>query len=801
MKILKRILIALLAVILLATAAGILYVRHISRKAIPDYDASFSIEGLQDQVDVYRDSLGIPHIYAKNQQDLYMAVGYVSAQDRLWQMDLLRRVTQGRLSEIFGKEMLKADQLFRALRFDKKSRQILKGLPPEMIQCMEAYSRGINAYIESHADKLPFEFTVLGYKPEPWKPEHSAGILGYFTWGLTNPWGTEFMMYVIGQKVGREKMMELMPDLNIQTPIYGNKDNMPGDAALADDLMEGASVPAKLGLEVFSGSNNWAISGSRTQSGYPIVANDMHLEIDRAPGIWYQVHQVVPGELNVTGVMAPGTPIVACGHNDSIAWGFTNVGVDDMDFYVETINPQDSGQYLLDGEWRDLEFRKEVIKIKGGGQVTRVNRYTHRGPVISGFKGIGDRVISMRWLGMDESNEFRAIYLYDRAGNWNDFKAAAVYQSTLSQNVVYGDRAGNIGLYTCAGVPLRGAGDGSFVVPGDTSLFDWTGRVPFDELPHELNPEKGFLVSANNRTIGNDYPYHISTWFSLPSRFDRITGLIESGGKLTEQDVMKIQTDQTSDWAGKFKPAMVGALTGADLGETGSKVLDLLRSWDGNMSTESSMALLFEVFYEELVRNVFLDEMGADLFRRFTGNDIIAEYTFEKILAGAQISWCDDVTTDQVEDFDDMITRSFNDAVKKISKRFGDDPGFWYWGDVHQISFAHPLSSVKLLDRVFGLTRGPYPVGGSGHTVCPYSFSYGSDFKAFHGASERHVFTLDDWDRSMTVIPTGESGIPASRYFCNQTGMYIAKQYHADPFSRDAVLSASAHHSVFSPAE
>ncbi len=798
MKILKRILLALLILVVLAVISGLIFVRHISHRAIPDYNAELVIDGLSEQVEVYRDQYGVPHVYAKNEHDLYLAVGYISAQDRLWQMDLLRRVTQGRLSEIFGEDMITADQLFRALRFDRKSEQMLGGLPADMMQNLEAYSQGINTYIDQNFNRLPFEFSVLGYQPEPWKPEHSANITGYFTWGLTNPWGTEFAMFEIAQVVGNEKMMELLPDLDIQTPVYDHYGETEG-LVLEDNILQGSLKAVELGLEIFSGSNNWAISGDKTESGFPIVANDMHLQIDLAPGVWYQMHQVVEGGLNVTGVMAPGTPIIAAGHNDSIAWGFTNVGVDDMDFYLETINPEDTNQYRLDGQWMDMQIREETIRIKGGEEVTRVNRFTHRGPVISGFKGVDEHVISMRWLGMGESNEFIALFQYDRANNWEDFKAAAIHQSTLSQNVIYGDRAGNIGLYTCAGIPIRNAGKGIFVVPGDTSLYDWTGRVPFDELPHIYNPEKGYVISANNKTVPASFPYHISTWFSLPCRYDRIDELIREKGTLSAEDVQEIQTDQTSKWAEGFQNRIITALSAADLDELETEVLDIFKSWDCNMTVESSATLVFEVFYEELVKNMFQDEMGEELYTTFTKSDIIAEYTFEKILAGQEISWCDDVSTDQTEDFDKMIIKSFQGAVSWISERYSSDPDQWHWGEVHKITFGHALSSVNLLSKVFGLTRGPYSVGGSGTTVAPYSYSFGTQFKAYHGASERHVFTTDDWDKSKTVIPTGVSGIPASDFFCNQSELYINKQYHDDFFSKEKVQAAAVYHSVFKP--
>jgi penicillin amidase len=813
MKIIRRILTALLILIVVVAIAGIIFIRNLSNRAVPDYNENISFKGLTDTVEVYRDQYGIPHIFAKNAHDLYAVTGYIHAQDRLWQMDLMRRLTTGRLSEIFGPDMLTADQLFLSLRFDRKSKAMLAGLPADISTCLDAYCGGINAYIEQNSNSLPFEFAVLGYKPEPWTPEHSGNLLGYFTWGLTNPWNIELVLFQAGQKAGNEKMIELIPDLSLEPPIFkhygecqvsGKTAMQPvvleGDGtvlAFENNLLEGSLKAKELGLEVFQGSNDWAVSGWKSETGFPLIANDMHLKLDLAPGIWYQMHQVIEGSLNVTGVIFPGTPIIAAGHNDSIAWGFTNTSVDDMDFYLETINPEDTNQYLFNGQWRDMEIVEETINVRNGTPVTRINRFTHRGPVISGFKNIEDRVISMRWLGSEESNEFAAIYMYDRAKNWQDFTQAAAFQSTLSQNVVYGDKAGNIGMYTCAGVPIRKTGTGAFVVPGDTDLYDWTGRVPFEELPHVYNPPEGFVAAANNKTTSSGYPYHISNWYSLPSRYERIYELLTAKEKFSFADFINIQTDQKSKWAEHFKDTLVKIVSAAELNTLETEALEMYKAWDCVMSVESGAALVFEVLYEELVKSVFMDELGQELFEDFKDQDM-DDYAFEKVLAGQKLSWCDDITTQDVtEGFDEMVVKSYHSAIVWLSANYGPDPGKWQWGATHQISFGHALSSQNILKKVFNLVRGPYPVGGSNRTVCPYSYDFGTGFKANHGASERHVFSAGNWDESQTVIPTGVSGIPASSFFCDQSELYVARQYHPDYFSREKIVGAAAFKAVF----
>ena len=526
MKILKRILTVLLAIIVVVLVGGMIFLSHIKTRAVPDYNAGVDLKNLDEKVTVFRDSLGIPHIYAQNDEDLYRTVGYVMAQDRLWQMDLMRRITTGRLSEVFDPERVDADHLFRALQFSKKSALVIEGTDPHVIACMEAFSDGVNQFIDTHQKKLPFEFAMLGYKPDPWELVHSFNLIGYMHWDLASGWREDMALYQLQKVLDEAHFLELLPDMKYQ-PTFVFPDYMTGrdDLEIQSYMDDAIEVVEELGMQVFEASNNWAVSGSRSKTGMPLMANDMHLGL-MSPGIWYQMHQVVEGSLNVTGTALPGQPYIIAGHNEDIAWGLTNLYVDDTDFYLETINPADSNQYLLDGEWKDMELIEEEIAVKGQDEPEiRFNRFTHRGPVVSNFKGVKDRVISMRWQGNKYSNEIQAVHLLNRAANWDTFRDA-VRTFYVSQNCVYADRFGNIGLQTVAGVPIR-EGEHIMVYPGDTSLYDWTGLVPFDELPSSYNPECGYVSSANNRTAGDEYPYYIGTWYAQPNRVERIREMLE----------------------------------------------------------------------------------------------------------------------------------------------------------------------------------------------------------------------------------------------------------------------------------
>ena len=437
MKVLKRILTIIVIVIVLAIAGGMIFLNSVKTRALPDYNATIDLEKLTSPVSVFRDSLGIPHIYAENEEDLYRTVGYVMAQDRMWQMDLLRRITTGRLSEVLDPGLVEADMLFRALEFTKKSRQVIARTDPDILRGMEAFTDGVNQYITQNQKKLSFEFTMLGYKPDPWKIEHSYNLVGYMAWDLSSGWNTDMALYKIQQVVSDTLFRELLPDMNLQDipvfPEYMSSDNT---LELQSAMSDAIEIIDELGLQVFEASNNWAVSGEKSETGMPIMANDMHLGL-MAPGIWYQMHQVIEGKLNVTGVALPGAPYIVAGHNEDIGWGMTNVTVDDLDFYLETINPADSNQYLLDGQWQDMRIVKEEIAVKGADEpVVLINRFTHRGPVVSEFKGIKDKVMSARWQGNEISNEIRSIYLLNRAGNWVEFRDAVKTFTSVSQNIV-----------------------------------------------------------------------------------------------------------------------------------------------------------------------------------------------------------------------------------------------------------------------------------------------------------------------------------------------------------------------------
>ena len=795
MKTLKRILTIVLIVIVLAIAGGMIFLNSVKTRAVPDYNASVDLDNLTGTVTVYRDSLGIPHIYAENEVDLYRTVGYVMAQDRLWQMDLLRRVTTGRLSEVLDPGLVETDRLFRALDFTGKSRKVIAETDPEILRCIEAYTDGVNQFIDRNQKNLPFEFTMLGYKPDPWEIEHTYNLIGYMAWDLSSGWNTEMSLYKIQQLVSDTLFKELLPDMKYHDiPVIPDFMSPDHTLELQTAMSEAIETIEALGLQVFEASNNWAISGKKSLTGMPLMANDMHLGLN-APGIWYQMHQVIEGKLNVTGVALPCTPFIIAGHNEDIAWGFTNVTVDDLDFYLETINPADSNQYLLDGEWQDMRIVKEEIPVKGEDEpVVRINRFTHRGPVVSEFKEVKDKVISAHWQGNEMSNEVRTVYLLNHAGNWEEFRDALRTFTSVSQNVVYADRFGNIGLQVAAGVPIRYSG-GILVYPGDTSLYDWQGVVPFEELPCSFNPECGYVSSANNKTVSDSYPYYIGTWFSLPWRIGRIRQMLEEEELLGTEEFKMMQRDQHSLKAWDYTRLYLEALRDQVSGDY-LPAYQALAEWDYDMKTSSAAALIFEIMWLELNKAMFQDEL-AENYRQVAYNPI-GDNLIEKTRVTRRSLWCDNVNTpDKIESFQDNIRTAFQWAVDTITSMYGPEVSTWEWGKLHKFVLKHPLGSVPIVEKLFKVNRGPYSVGGSDHTVCPFSYPKGKSFISDFGASERHIFNTANWDSSLTVIPTGISGVPASPHYLDQTQLYINNRYHSDYFSREAVEENSLYRALF----
>jgi penicillin amidase len=514
-----------------------------------------------------------------------------------------------------------------------------------------------------------------------------------------------------------------------------------------------------------SASNAWVIGGSRTRSGKPILANDMHLEL-RAPAIWY-LAGLHGGGFDVAGMTLPGAPVVVAGHNRHVAWGFTNANVDDTDFFIEKLSP-DSTRYLTPEGWRPLVVRQETIQVKGAERVIQPIRITRHGPILSGVESRADgRVLAMRWTALDPSTEFRALAGMNRAADAKEFMAALRDFNNPHQNVVFADDGGTIGYWMAGRVPVRRSGDGILPVPGWTGEGDWIGDLEWDSHPHVINPRDGFVVTANNRQVGPAYPYHITSEWSEPYRATRIREMVSTGRDLTAADVARQEMDVVDLQARRYLPRAIEAARVAG----DSAAMRLLAGWDGSVTLDSRAAPLYYAWFEALRSRVANDEyQGRGRY--------FPRSALERVLDAGGSAWVDDVSTKEIETLTDLSARAMRDAVREVDGRS--------WREVHHTIIAHPLGSVSALDRTLGLNIGPFSSPGSPNTVNVASFGSGPPFLTRHGPSQRHVVDLADPDGSGGfIIPTGESGLPFSLHYRDQTALWRAGRLWPIPLDRD----------------
>ncbi len=797
-SIMKKILIGILILLGAVVAVVFWYVHHLRGAALPVSGGERLLTGLRQPVTVYHDSVGTPHIYAANAHDLYFVTGYLMAGDRMWQMDLLRRVGQGRLSEILGRDLLETDVLLRKLRIPDNAQRSYQHLPDSIQKALNAFADGVNAYLKMQGDDLPFEFKILGYRPEAWDPRHCLYLVGYMAWDLETGFRMEAISHAIREKAGPSRWKGILPpDEKMPPYVY---QAIPKGIFGPDTVVTTAMARLRaLAPPIFEASNNWVIAPKKSATGTPLFSNDMHLGLS-IPGIWWRAHQHIEGELDVTGVLLPGVPLVVAGHNDRIAWGMTNVMLDGADFYVETIDPADPDRYRLDGQWKKMKVVEETFHIKGeDSPVVRRLRFTHRGPILTEVNQITTPPLSMRWVGNELPEAPIALYRLNRASDWEEFRDAVRHFTTVSQNIAYADVEGNIGLQMVGSVPVR-QGHPYLFFPGDTSAYDWTGFVPFDSLPYEYNPSRGFVASANQATA-RDLRYYISMWQYLPYRARRIHQFIKAHEKLTVDDIRTLLNDHYSMQAHDLRPPILKILNAFDgWNAAEKKALRILKAWDLRYETDHPAPLLFESTLRHLMEEAARDEMGDTLFRQFRELRLYQIYFLHNLLvshtAGA---WADRVTTPQQETLSTIVVAAFRKAVEEVLEKYADIEDA-RWGQQHQLALQHPLGKVRLLDLAFHLNRY-LPAPGHGHTVNPFNYSWNAPYYSRHGASQKHIYVPGRWDAGRSILPTGQSGIPASPDYCNQTKAYVNGELFPDRFSTDAVRKHARDITRFVPSE
>ncbi len=694
----RRALIVLLVILLLAVlvipAGGYLFLR----RSLPQTSGSLSISGLQSKVEIVRDASGIPYIYAASDRDAFMALGYLHAQDRLWQLEIQRRTGAGRLAEILGEPALKTDQFLRTLGVYRAAESALPAIGQSARDALEAYAAGINAYLDSNPT-LPPEFLILGVKPERWAPIDSLVWAKMMAWDLGGNYTLELLYSQILSVAGPDRLAQLAPGYPDTNPtILASLPALAPAPVTADLLALNESLQLQLGLGgEHVGSNNWVVAGSRTASGKPLLADDPHLGT-RIPSIWY-LAGIHGDTIHAAGATFPGLPAVVIGHNERVAWGVTNLGPDVQDLYVEKIHPQDFGLYEVNGQWVPVEIHPETILVKGEKEpVQWAARSTRHGPLISDVSDQRGSGLAFRWTALDPGDTTLDAFLgLNYARNWDEFREALRSLVAPSQNFVYADVDGNTGYYGPGHIPIRSQGQGNLPVPGWNDDYRWTGWIPFDELPHAYNPADGYVVTANNRVVPPSYPHFITNDWDSGYRARRIVELLTASGDLTVDDFARIQADQTPAQAAELLPFLLQAQVKEPLAV---RALDLLRGWDGAVAAGSVPAAIYETWYVHLYRQLIGDKFGGDL-----GTRLLSRHNplfLASVLSGRQPWWCDDVLTPDKESCAAATGEALESAVKDLEKRLGNDVSRWKWGELHKTQFPHtPFSEVGLLKPLF----------------------------------------------------------------------------------------------------
>lgn len=802
-----------LAVIVLATTIWWLVYRP-----LPQLDGKVSVDGLQSNVTVERDNWGVPHIRAGSVEDMAEGQGYVMAQDRLWQMDLLRRVARGQLSEILGPVTVGVDRDFRVLNFARAAQRDYEQMDPEGRKILEAYARGVNQFIEHHGSKLPMEFTLLRYQPTPWNPTDTLVIAGYMYRTLADTRKSEMNRAIILAKVSPGIAKDLFSeassldhyvvgdpnlDKSVRDQSQANSDD-DDDEMDYDDVIKAQSVsPAApgetaapdltslLAMEVKDwvresqrdirhslGSNNWVVSGAHTASGKPLLANDTHLELS-IPPIWYEVHITAPG-WNVKGFTLPGAPLVVIGHNDKVAWGFTNNGADVQDLYIETFNPANPDEYRVNGQWKKADVFDEVIKVKGGADQHMRLAVTRHGPVV---RQDGDKSYAMKWTALEPGGLSSAYFWLGKAQNWNEFLGIMKTAWGPGQNTVYADVDGNIGYIMAAQVPIRKKGRGDVPVPGDTDEYEWTGYIPFEQLPKSFNPESGFIVTANARVVGPDYkPYLTDNW-EEPYRTARIYDLLSDKHDLRPDDMLKVQADAYSIPHAFIAEQLVAAVKVAPAKDPrAKKLIEQAKDWNGIAEPNSTVvAFLNSAMYRAL--NLILEaQLGNDAdkydWRKFN--------FLQRTLQERPAKWL----PSQFENYDELLTAAADQAVHRLEEGTKDtDPEDWDWKRFNYLDMLHPLGREGVLKKLLSITDQAQ----SGTDWSPRAASRD------HGPAMRFVANTANWDESIILIPAGESGQPGSEHYRDQFSYWLDGKPIYGPFSDAGEAKTKKHTLTLQP--
>ena len=762
------------------------------RLSLAQVSGEVTLAGLEAPVEVLRDAHGVPHIFARSERDAQFALGFVHAQDRLWQLEMNRRIGSGRMAEVLGPTALDTDRFLRTLGIRRVAAANVRALDAESRDLLAAYAAGVNAFLEQKP-VLPLEFWLLRVMPEPWSEVDSAAWAKMVSWDLGGNWRSELLRLQLASRlpVAIQEFLppypgDAPPELPDLRQFYGVLEKEPAQVSAVD--MPGAS-------------NSWVVSGARSASGKPLLANDPHLGLT-APNVWYFAHLQAPG-LDVIGATLPGVPGIVIGRNARIAWSATNTGPDVQDLYLERLDGR--GGYLAPDGRRAFAVVRETIKVKGADDVQLAVRISRHGPVISDVLQAAldatprGHALALAWTALAEDDtSLAALLRLGRASGWPEFLDATRSLHAPQQNLSYADVDGNIGFIAPGRIPVRKPENplhGLAPAPGWDARYDWAGFIPFDELPHAFNPPSGKIVSANHKIVPPGYRHHITSEWEVPYRARRIDALLDELRRHDRASFARIQADVVSLAARELLPRMV-AIQGQS--PEADDVLKWLAAWDGAMLPERAEPLIFNAWLREFDRALYADELGP----AFRGQWRSRALFVANVLADrdGQARWCDDVRTPRTETCDQLLAASLESALADLRKRYGSDPNRWQWGAAHEARLRHrPLSRSEWLRRTFDIS---VPSGGDDYTINRGQMDYGDDSAPFenrHASSLRAIYDLADPQASLFIHPGGQSGNPLSRHYRDFAPLWARGDYVPMISERAKLEAAGAERLVLHP--
>jgi len=760
----RRVVLGLAVVVAIVIVIGAVTALTVLRRSYTTVDGDLRLIGLDDAAQVVRDSNGVPHIYAQTVHDVFYLQGYVTASDRLWELEFLRRIGQARLSELFGSATVDTDKFVRTLGWYRVARREALGLSPQTRAALDAYAAGVNKFVETHQDAPPLEFMILGINWEPWQMADSVVVGKIMAWDLSGNMTSEVLHLNIAARLGDGALATLFPQLPRTTPpILASPDapvvRIPGADQLRSMLGDVA------GGEV--GSNNWVVSGAHTTSGRPLLANDPHLGV-RNPSIWYLAH-LSGGGFDVAGYAIPGTPGIVIGHNASIAWGVTNVGPDTEDLYQERPDPNDPRRFEYQGAFEAAQITIEEIKVKGAASLKLQVVETRHGPIVTPVVAGVKQTLALRWTALDPGHLLDALYRLDLAANWQEFRDALSQWDVPGQNFVYADVGGHIGYQATGKVPIRpgGMSAGDTPQPGWDGQHEWQGYIPFDQLPTSFDPSSGMIVTANQRIV-DQYRYKISNEFDPGFRAQRIQQLLSAVDRLTPDDMTRIQMDVVDVSAAPFLSFLRTLPVTSDRAK---RAQQLLRDWDGSMRADDAGPAIYWSWQLHMSDRVFHDKLGDDLYHDFLG-----EASFEALydlVRSPNNGWFVVLADPFHHGRDDLAALALEDTLNELSQRLGPDLATWQWGKLHTVAFPHPIGEV--LPMIFNL--GPFPNSGSFFTVDNGPFDPTQPYAQTSHPSMRMVVDLSDLEATRVVYATGQSGQPFAPHWGDLTSLWLNGGY------------------------